>query len=149
MALGAYEDKAGRRAIRICDIFDDETLEHSIRNLIFYHNILRTGLGAKEVTQSEIKEEILQIREELGEFVKPSFEIAKELKNHKNIMFEGAQGALLDVNFGTYPFVTSSNTVSSQIGLGSCLGSDAIGETLGIVKAYTTRVLRPIPNRVR
>lgn len=136
----AYEDKAGRRAIRICDIFDDETLENAVRNLIFYHNLLRKALGESEVSVDEIKQEILNIRDKIKEFAKPSFEIARSLNKCEYIMFEGAQGALLDVGFGTYPFVTSSHTAAAQIGLGSCLGSDAINETLGIVKAYTTRV---------
>ncbi len=136
----AYEDKAGRRAIRICDIFDDETLENAVKNLIFYHNLLRKALGESEVSLNDIKQEILDIRDKLKSFAKPSFEIAQTLQQCQNIMFEGAQGALLDVGFGTYPFVTSSHTVAAQIGVGSCLGSDAINETLGIVKAYTTRV---------
>lgn len=146
----AYEDKAGRRAIRICDIFDDKTLENAVKNLIFYHNLLRKALGESEVSADEIKQEILNIRDRLKKFAKPSFEIARSLKEYKNIMFEGAQGALLDVGFGTYPFVTSSHTTASQIGLGSCLGSDSINETLGIVKAYTTRVgSGPFPTELK
>lgn len=136
----AYEDKAGRRAIRICDIFDDEILTDAIKNLLFFHNLLRKSLGESELTIDNIKQEISEIREKIRPFAKSSYEISQILAKCQNIMFEGAQGALLDVGFGTYPFVTSSHTIASQIGLGSCLGSDAINKTLGIVKAYTTRV---------
>ncbi len=136
----AYEDKAGRRAIRICDLFDDEVLEGAIKNLLFFHNLLRKSLSEDELTIAEVKEEMLQIRDKIKPYVKSSFEISQILLQHQNIMFEGAQGALLDVGFGTYPFVTSSHTIAAQIGLGSCLGSDSIDKTLGIVKAYTTRV---------
>ena len=136
----AYEDKAGRRALRICDLFDDEILESAIKNLLFYHNLLRKSLNVNELTVDDVKKEIEEIKEKIRPFVKPSFEISRILSKCENIMFEGAQGALLDVAFGTYPFVTSSHTVASQIGLGSCLGSDSINKTLGIVKAYTTRV---------
>ncbi len=146
----AYEDRVGRRAIRICDINDDKILDHAINNLIFYHNVIRKGLGEKEITRDEIKNEILQFRDKLLNFTKPSFEIGRKLSNCNKIMFEGAQGALLDVGFGTYPFVTSSHTIDAQIGLGSCLGSHKINETLGIVKAYTTRVgSGPFPTELK
>ncbi len=136
----AYEDKAGRRAIRICDIFDEKILESAINNMLFFHNLLRKGLGKQELTIAQVKQEVEEIKEKIRPFTKSSYEISQILSKCKNVMFEGAQGALLDVGFGTYPFVTSSHTVASQIGLGSCLGSDAINKTLGIVKAYTTRV---------
>ena len=136
----AYEDKAGRRAIRICDLFDNEILEDSIKELLSFHNLLRKSLGVKELTVQEVKLELEEIKEKIRPFVRSSFEISQTLSKYDKILFEGAQGALLDVGFGTYPFVTSSHTIAAQIGLGSCLGSDAIDKTLGIVKAYTTRV---------
>lgn len=136
----AYEDKAGRRAIRICDIFNEEVLEEMVENFLFYHNLLRKSLGVQECKKDDLISEINEFKEKLRPFVKPSFEILQKLESCNKVMFEGAQGALLDVNFGTYPFVTSSNTIASQIGLGSCMGSSAINKTLGILKAYTTRV---------
>lgn len=136
----AYEDKAGRRSIRICDLFDEEVMKNSVENALFYHNLLRKSLGVAEVKTSDLIAELNSIKDKIAPFVKPSYEIMKILQKCDKVMFEGAQGALLDVNFGTYPFVTSSNTVAAQIGLGSCLGSDSIHKTLGILKAYTTRV---------
>lgn len=136
----AYEDKVGRRSIRICDIYDEEILDSALDNLLFYHNLLRTSLGVSEVKKSDLISEINQFKDRLKPFVKPSYEILELLQNCNKVMFEGAQGALLDVTYGTYPFVTSSNTVAAQVGLGSCLGSDSINKTLGILKAYTTRV---------
>ncbi len=136
----AYEDKVGRRAVRICDIYNQEILEEIVENCLFYHNLLRKSLGVEEVSKEKLIAEINDFKDKLKPFVKPSYEILQKLSSCKQIMFEGAQGALLDVNFGTYPFVTSSNTVAAQIGLGSCLGSDSIHKTLGVLKAYTTRV---------
>ena len=136
----AYEDRAGRRALRICDLLDDQVLNDRIENLLFYHNLLRKSLGASEVTVSDIIKELAPIKEQILKFAKPSFEIAQKLKACKNVMFEGAQGALLDVAYGTYPFVTSSHTMSGQVALGSCLGVGSLDKTIGILKAYTTRV---------
>lgn len=136
----AYEDKVGRRALRMCDLYDQKTMQQAVSNLLFYHNILRKGLGLKETTSNELIAEIEPLREKILAYTKPSFEIAKQLKSCKAVMFEGAQGSLLDISFGTYPFVTSSNITAGQIALGSCLGLDDIHQVIGILKAYTTRV---------
>ena len=136
----AYEDKVGRRALRICELRDSEVLESRIENLLFYHNLLRQSLGAKKIELNDILQELKPIQNKILDFAKSSYEIAKELKNMQAVMFEGAQGALLDVTFGTYPFVTSSNTIAGQIALGSCLGVAEIHKAIGILKAYTTRV---------
>ena len=136
----AYEDRAGRRSIRICDLFDKKTLEMAVTNLLFYHNLLRDSLGVEKIKVDNVILELEQIKEKIKPFVKSSFEIMEKLSSLKNVMFEGAQGALLDVSFGTYPFVTSSHTVASQIVIGSCLGLNENNKTLGILKAYTTRV---------
>ena len=135
----AYEDKAGRRAVLISDLFCPKTTLERVKNLVFYHNLLRSSLNAKPISVEEILQELQPIQEKLLQFVKPSFEIAQILAN-KKVLFEGAQGALLDVSYGTYPFVTSSNTMAGQITLGSCLGLNSVGKTLGVIKAYTTRV---------
>ncbi len=136
----AYEDKVGRRAIRICDLKDENNLKERLENLLFYHNLLRRSLGVEDLSVAQIIAEINPIREKLLSYTKPSSEITKILKGLKNIMFEGAQGALLDVNFGTYPFVTSSNILSGQVALGSCVGIKDLDKTIGILKAYITRV---------
>lgn len=136
----AYEDRAGRRALRICDLIDENIFKARVENLLFYHNLLRRSLDAKEVSFDQIAAEIAPIRQRLLSYALPAFEIATKLSACKNIMFEGAQGALLDVSYGTFPFVTSSNTMSGQIALGSCLGVADLHKTIGILKAYTTRV---------
>lgn len=136
----AYEDRAGRRAIRVCDLIDDKILQERLENLLFYHNLLRKSLGAEIVKVEKIIAELKPVRERLLSYAKPSFEIAKKLTSCKAVMFEGAQGALLDVSYGTFPFVTSSNTMAGQIALGSCLGVADLHKTIGILKAYTTRV---------
>jgi len=136
----AYEDKAGRRAIRICDLYNEKTLRDRLESLLFYHNLLRKSLNVTEVKIDDLMSELSQIKERIAPYVKPAYEIFQTLSACKNVMFEGAQGALLDVNFGTFPFVTSSNTLAGQVSLGSCLGADALTKTLGVLKAYTTRV---------
>ena len=136
----AYEDKAGRRAIRVCDLSNDEVLKDRIDNLLFYHNLLRKSLGGTILTTQDILDELAPVKEALLKYAKPSFEISQIIAKKGAVMFEGAQGALLDVSFGTYPFVTSSHTMAGQIGLGSCLGVDQLDKTVGILKAYTTRV---------
>lgn len=135
----AYEDRAGRRAVRICDLYDDAVLNERLENLLFYHNLLRKSLNAKAVLVADLLAELQPVRAKILQFAKPSFEISRELSN-KNVMFEGAQGALLDVSYGTFPFVTSSNTMGGQIALGSCLGVADLHKTIGVLKAYTTRV---------
>ncbi|MFT6076912.1 MAG: adenylosuccinate synthase [Myxococcota bacterium] len=137
----AYEDRAGRRAIRICDLWDDEILKARVESLLFYHNILRRGIGIEDMNFNKIFDELTSVREALRKFARPSFEIAQKLKAlDGKVMFEGAQGALLDISYGTYPFVTSSNTNSGAVATGSCLGVADLHKTLGILKAYTTRV---------
>ena len=136
----AYEDRAGRRAVRICDLMDEKVLAERLENLLFYHNLLRQSLGAEIVTSEQIIAELAPVRERLLSHAKPAFEIAKKLSAFKAVMFEGAQGALLDVTYGTFPFVTSSNTMAGQIALGSCMGVADLHKTIGILKAYTTRV---------
>ena len=136
----AYEDRAGRRAIRVCDLVNDEILTERLESLLYYHNLLRQSLGATLVTSADIIKELEPVRARLLSYARPSFEIAQTLYQSDSVMFEGAQGALLDVNYGTYPFVTSSNTIAGQIALGSCLGVADLHKTLGILKAYTTRV---------
>lgn len=136
----AYEDKVGRRAIRICDLSDKTTLEYKVNELVFYHNLIRKSLNIEEVTSKKILSELQEVSEFLKEFSADSFEIYKQLSNCKNVMFEGAQGSLLDVSYGTYPFVTSSNTFAGQVALGSCLGYSDLHNVTGILKAYTTRV---------
>lgn len=137
----AYEDRTGRRAIRICDLYNDQVLKARLEDLLFYHNILRRGIFAPEISFDKIFAELTAIREPLKKFSKPAFEIAKKLRlDGAQIMFEGAQGALLDISFGTYPFVTSSNTIAGAVATGSGLGVADLHKTLGILKAYTTRV---------
>ncbi len=136
----AYEDRVGRRAIRICDLDNEEILKDRIENLLSYHNVLRKGANAPELNVDTILAEINDFKDRLLKYSKPAFEISEDLKKLKNIMFEGAQGALLDVSFGTYPFVTSSNTIAGQVAIGSCLGVGQLDKAIGILKAYTTRV---------
>lgn len=136
----AYEDICGRRAIRICDLCNQNILNERIENLLFYHNLLRKSLGALEISSNQLIEEINQFRDDLLPMVQSSFVIAQKLMNLNSVMFEGAQGALLDVNYGTFPFVTSSNTIAGQVAIGSTLGVKNLDKTIGVVKAYTTRV---------
>ncbi len=136
----AYEDRAGRRAIRICDLFNEKILKERLENALSYHNLLRKSLNVKELEVADLLAELVEVKEQIAPYVKPAYEIFEKLNGCKNVMFEGAQGALLDVNFGTYPFVTSSNTLAGQVALGSTLGANALTKTLGVLKAYTTRV---------
>ncbi|MBM3579589.1 MAG: adenylosuccinate synthase [Alphaproteobacteria bacterium] len=136
----AYEDRAGRRAIRICDLLDEKRFSARVENLLSYHNLLRRSLGVELKKTEEVLAEIVPVRERILRLAKPSFEIAKKLSAAGAVMFEGAQGALLDVTYGTFPFVTSSNTMIGQVALGSCLGVADLHKTIGVLKAYTTRV---------
>ena len=136
----AYEDKMGRRSIRLADLFDDQILHNRLENLLFYHNLLRKGLNASEVKIDDLLAEISSIKDRIKPFAMEPYEIAQKLSSLTPIMFEGAQGALLDIDYGTFPFVTSSNTMSGQVTLGSCLGVADLHQTLGILKSYTTRV---------
>lgn len=136
----AYEDKMGRRSIRLADLFDDQILHNRLENLLFYHNLLRKSLNASEVKIDDLLAEISSIKDRIKPFAMEPYEIAQKLSSLTPIMFEGAQGALLDIDYGTFPFVTSSNTMSGQVTLGSCLGVADLHQTLGILKCYTTRV---------
>lgn len=137
----AYEDKVGRRAIRLSDLAEPDTLDEKIARLLSHHEPLRRGLGLEPVSAASIREELMCVAPRVLPFMAPTFETLEALRRGgKRILFEGAQGALLDVDHGTYPFVTSSNTVASNAATGAGLGPKAIGYVLGIVKAYTTRV---------
>lgn len=137
----AYEDKVGRRAIRLCDLADRETLAARVDQLLFHHNALLRGLGATEVDPAELLAKLHDVADRLLPFAAPVWYWLDEARRAgKRILFEGAQGAMLDVDHGTYPFVTSSNTVAGQAAAGAGVGPGAIGYVLGITKAYTTRV---------
>jgi len=137
----AYEDRAGRRALRAVDLLHTKSLPEKIENLLVHHNALRRGFGAAEVDARSLTEKILEVAPKIAPFVKPVWKLLDEArKSGKRILFEGAQGVLLDIDHGTYPYVTSSNTVAGQAATGSGLGPRAVGYVLGIVKAYTTRV---------
>ncbi len=137
----AYEDKVGRRAIRFVDITNDKLLKEKIKNTLEYHNILLSGLNSKLLTEEEIYDEINSYKKQILKYVDRISPILKKAKNEgKKILFEGAQGILLDVDHGTYPFVTSSNTLPSAASSGTGMPTKEIGYILGIVKAYTTRV---------
>ena len=137
----AYEDKAGRRSIRVMDLAEPDTLDAKIERLLAHHNPLRRGLGLPEIAVATIREEVLSVAPKVLPFMDATWDLLDSLRRQgKRILFEGAQGALLDVDHGTYPFVTSSNTVAANAATGSGLGPNAIGYVLGIAKAYTTRV---------
>src|SRR5690606_8126914 len=137
----AYEDKVGRRAIRVLDLADLDTLPAKIDRLLTHHNALRRGLGHAEVSHETILEELTSVADKILPYVDRVGSILEEARRGgKRILFEGAQGTMLDIDHGTYPFVTSSNTVAGQAAPGSGLGPGAIGYVLGITKAYTTRV---------
>jgi adenylosuccinate synthase len=137
----AYEDKAARRAIRVCDLAEPETLRLKIDRLLAHHNALLRGLGAEEVSAEEIHQQLSDIAPKILPYAKPVWRTLNDAhKAGRRILFEGAQGAMLDVDHGTYPFVTSSNTVAGQAASGSGMGPGKVGYVLGITKAYTTRV---------
>jgi len=137
----AYEDKVGRRAIRLCDLADRATLAARVDQLLFHHNALLRGLGAAEIEAGDVLARLHEITDQLLPFAAPVWHWLEETRRAgKRILFEGAQGAMLDVDHGTYPFVTSSNTVAGQAAAGAGVGPGTIGYVLGITKAYTTRV---------
>ena len=137
----AYEDKVGRRAIRVCDLAEPDTLPEKIERLLAHHNALRRGMGLPEIAAATIEQELNSVAAQILPFVGQVWRVLDEKRRAgARILFEGAQGALLDNDHGTYPFVTSSNTVAGQAAAGSGLGPTAIGYVLGITKAYTTRV---------
>ena len=137
----AYEDKAARRAIRICDLADPEALPAKIHELLIHHNALRRGFGIDEIDGAQLLARLTALTPKLLPFAEPVWLRLAELKRAgRRILFEGAQGTMLDVDHGTYPFVTSSNTVAAAAASGSGTGPDSVGFVLGICKAYTTRV---------
>ena len=137
----AYEDKVGRRAIRVADLADRSTLEARIDRLLLHHNTLRRGMELEEIDKSSLTADLHEIAPKILKYSAPVWKVLNEKRKAGNrILFEGAQGALLDIDFGTYPFVTSSNVIAGQAATGSGLGPNGIDFVLGIVKAYTTRV---------
>ena len=137
----AYEDKVGRRSIRVMDLISEENLDHRLETVLLHHNAIRKGLGKKVYHKDKLKEDLLKIAPEILKYSRPVWKKIDEFKSlRKKILFEGAQGILLDVDHGTYPFVTSSNTVASSAATGSGCGPNSINYVLGITKAYTTRV---------
>ena len=137
----AYEDKVGRRAIRVADLADPEALDAKLPRLLAHHDALRRGLDLDPVDPGALKTELLALAPKLLPFAQPVWRVMDDVRRSgKRILFEGAQGALLDVDHGTYPFVTSSNTVAGQAAAGAGVGPGALRYVLGIVKAYTTRV---------
>lgn len=137
----AYEDKVGRRTIRVADLADEETLDARLDRLLAHHDALRAGLGATPIDRADLKARLMEIAPKLLPYAQPVWKIMGDArKAGKRILFEGAQGSLLDIDFGTYPYVTSSTTTSGAAASGTGMGPGAIGFVLGIVKAYTTRV---------
>ncbi len=137
----AYEDRVGRRAIRFADLVNKKILKEKIKNVLDYHNIMLAGLNSKLLTEKDIYNEINLYKKEILKYVDRTSKILRDAKSlGKKILFEGAQGVLLDVDHGTYPFVTSSNTLPSAASSGTGMPVKEIGYILGIVKAYTTRV---------
>ena len=137
----AYEDKVGRRAVRLVDLADPATLLPKIDRLLVHHNALRRGLGRPEIEAGTLLDELISAADKLLPFMDSVWALLhRRRRAGSRILFEGAQGALLDIDHGTYPFVTSSNTVAGQAAAGSGLGPGSIGYVLGITKAYATRV---------
>ena len=136
-----YEDKVGRRSIRVMDLRSETNLDNRLENVLQHHNAIRKGLNKKVFEKNALKKKLLKIAPELLKFAQPVWLKLSQFNNsRKKILFEGAQGILLDVDHGTYPFVTSSNTVPAMAATGSGSGPDKINYVLGITKAYTTRV---------
>ncbi|MEQ8929758.1 MAG: adenylosuccinate synthase [Nitratireductor sp.] len=137
----AYEDKVGRRAIRVMDLADPATLAHKVDRLLTHHNALRRGLGHPQAEPSVILAELQEVADKVLPYMDRVWKILDDARRAgERILFEGAQGSLLDIDHGTYPFVTSSNTVAGQAATGAGTGPGSIGYVLGITKAYTTRV---------
>ena len=147
----AYEDKVGRRSIRVMDLRSESNLDHRLENVLLHHNAIRKGLGKKIYKKNELKKQLLKIAPEILKFSQPVWlKIDEFKKRKKKILFEGAQGILLDVDHGTYPFVTSSNTVAASAATGTGCGPNSIQYVLGITKSYTTRVGEgPFPTELK
>ena len=146
-----YEDKVGRRSIRVMDLRSESNLDSRLENVLLHHNAIRKGLKKKIYKKSDLKKSLLKIAPQILKFAQPVWLKLDEFKkDRKKILFEGAQGILLDVDHGTYPYVTSSNTVPSTASTGSGTGPNNIGYVLGITKAYTTRVgSGPFPTELK
>ena len=137
----AYEDKVGRRSVRVADLGDPATMTQRVDRLLSHHDALRRGLGLPPIDRAQLLDVLSEIAPKILPFAAPVWKVLTEARRAgKRILFEGAQGALLDVDFGTYPFVTSSNTLAGMAATGTGLGPTSIDFVLGIVKAYTTRV---------
>ncbi len=147
----AYEDKIGRRSIRVMDLVSESNLDHRLETVLIHHNAIRKGLGKNIFKKDQLKKDLLKIAPEILKFSQPVWKKIDEYKSKgKRILFEGAQGILLDVDHGTYPFVTSSNTVASSAATGTGCGPNTINYVLGITKAYTTRVGEgPFPTELK
>lgn len=137
----AYQDKVARRAIRVGDLAEKETLSEKVENLLLFHNALRKGWGQPEVDKADLMRQLDEIAGFILPFAVPAWKVLSEqVQNGKTLLFEGAQATMLDNDFGTYPFVTSSNTIAGQAAVGSGVGMKDIDKVIGVVKAYTTRV---------
>jgi adenylosuccinate synthase len=147
----AYEDKVGRRSIRVMDLRSEKNLDQRLDSVLIHHNSIRKGLGKKLFEKEKLKKDLLKIAPEILKFSQPVWlKIDQFKRQKKKILFEGAQGILLDVDHGTYPYVTSSNTVASSAATGTGCGVDSIQYVLGITKAYTTRVGEgPFPTELK
>ena len=147
----AYEDKVGRRALRTGDLQNADEIKRKLKNMKVHHDILRAGLGAPDIDEKQLFNELMLVREKIKIFIKPVWKILnKQVKKNQNILFEGAQGSMLDVDFGTYPFVTSSSTIAAAAAIGSGVAHNKIKSVLGITKAYTTRVgSGPFPTELK
>ena len=147
----AYEDKVGRRSIRVMDLISEKNLDNRLEAVLEHHNAIRKGLGKKIFENNKLIKDLLKIAPELLQYSKPVWKKIDEYKlKGKKILFEGAQGILLDVDHGTYPYVTSSNTVASTAATGTGCGPNTINYVLGITKAYTTRVGEgPFPTELK
>ncbi|MEE2525958.1 adenylosuccinate synthase [Hyphobacterium sp. HN65] len=147
----AYEDKVGRRSIRVCDLADPDGLEAKVKDLLHHHNSIRRGLGQPEASAADLVRELKEIAPVILPYMAPVWRVLDEaIRADQKVLFEGAQGAMLDVDHGTYPYVTSSNTVAGQAAAGTGVGPKSAGYGLGIVKAYTTRVGEgPFPTELK
>lgn len=136
-----YEDKVARRGIRVCDLRHPELLKEKLKKMMYHHNILLRGMGAETVDMNDTYDKLMALAPDILNYAGVVWRVLDQARSEgKRILFEGAQGAMLDVDHGTYPFVTSSNTSSGQAAIGSGMGPDAVRYVLGITKAYTTRV---------
>lgn len=136
-----YEDKVARRGIRVCDLRQPELLKEKINKMMLHHNILLKGMGAETINAGEMYDKLMEISDDILKYAGVVWRDLDQARTEgKKILFEGAQGTMLDIDHGTYPFVTSSNTVAAQAAIGSGVGVDALKYVLGITKAYTTRV---------